>query len=166
MSKKRGFTLIELLVVIAIIGILSSVVLASLNTARAKGADAAVKGSLSGMRAQAELEYDRASCYGDGAGTCAASAIAPGATCAGADTIFAEPTFAQGVAAAKTAGGGVAACSSSANQGSWAVVVQLKANTLTGWCVDSSGKSKQVTLASADQAGATAEVSAAGLCVE
>lgn len=36
----RGFTLIELLVVIAIIGILSSVVLASLNTGRQKSRDA------------------------------------------------------------------------------------------------------------------------------
>ena len=57
-TNTRGFTLIELLVVIAIIGILASVVLASLNSARDKGANAAAKSSMNNARAQAELYYD------------------------------------------------------------------------------------------------------------
>lgn len=57
MKKSSGFTLIELLVVIAIIGILSSVVLASLTTARSRGTAAAIQSELANMRAQAELYY-------------------------------------------------------------------------------------------------------------
>ena len=56
--KVKGFTLIELLVVIAIIGILSSVVLASLNSARVKGRDARRLSDVSELKTALALYYN------------------------------------------------------------------------------------------------------------
>jgi general secretion pathway protein G len=58
MPHSRGFTLIELLVVIAIIGILSAVVLASLNGARKKGRDARRISDLKQIQLALEMYYD------------------------------------------------------------------------------------------------------------
>ncbi len=55
---RQGFTLIELLVVIAIIGILASVILASLSSARSKGRDAKRIADLKQIQLALELYYD------------------------------------------------------------------------------------------------------------
>lgn len=57
-KETRGFTLIELLVVIAIIGILSSVVLASLNTARSRARDATRKSDMKQLQTALELYFN------------------------------------------------------------------------------------------------------------
>lgn len=58
LKLRLGFTLIELMVAISIIGVLSLIVLASVNIARSKGADATARSSLAGARSQAGLFYD------------------------------------------------------------------------------------------------------------
>ena len=57
-KNNRGFTLIELLVVIAIIGILSSVILASLNSAREKARTVRAQADLKQLRIAIEFLYD------------------------------------------------------------------------------------------------------------
>lgn len=56
-STEKGFTLIELLVVVAIIGVLSSVVLASLNSARGKGRDAARASEIKELEKAIQMYY-------------------------------------------------------------------------------------------------------------
>ncbi len=144
---RKGFTLIELLVVIAIIGILSSVVLASLNTARGKGANASVKANLNGIRAQAELVYDNA---------------APDAYSA----VCADSNVGRAVTAAATAAGATVAATDAAGSATtatcqdtgtaWAAQSPLRVveGTLNYWCVDSTGNSR----GSAGAIGAAANV--------
>jgi len=80
---KKGFTLIELLVVIAIIGILSSVVLASLNSARSKGRDASRVTDIKQLQLAYELYYDSCSRYpGDGLDNTSAEGCTGGTTLA------------------------------------------------------------------------------------
>jgi prepilin-type N-terminal cleavage/methylation domain-containing protein len=57
-AAKKGFTLIELLVVIAIISLLSSVVMASVSSARIKAKDAAIKAQVAQWVTLMGLNFD------------------------------------------------------------------------------------------------------------
>jgi prepilin-type N-terminal cleavage/methylation domain-containing protein len=61
----KGFTLVELLVVIAIIGILASVVLVSLNSARSKARDSRRVSDMNQIRLALEAFYDDNQDYPD-----------------------------------------------------------------------------------------------------
>ena len=81
-SGNKGFTLIELLVVIAIIGVLASIVLASLNSARKKSRDARRITDIKQIQLALELYYDGTSSQypasSTGAGNCNATTLAYG----------------------------------------------------------------------------------------
>ncbi len=55
---KRGFTLIELLVVISIIGILATLLMANLNSARSRGRDAERKSDVKNLQTALRLFYN------------------------------------------------------------------------------------------------------------
>ncbi len=116
MTVKKGFTLIELLVVIAIIGILSAVVLTSLNSARTKAKDASIKSELAGVRTAMEIFYDSSN------GTYEAG-------CADAEVMTYRDSIAESA-------GEASVCGDSLTE--YSVSVALP-STGADWCVDSAG---------------------------
>ena len=72
-----GFTLIELLVVIAIIGILSTIVMVSLNTARSKARDVRRISDIGQLQLALQMYYDANGAYPAGADGVALALLTP-----------------------------------------------------------------------------------------
>lgn len=139
MSAKQpeGFTLIELLLVIAIVALLSSVIMTSANSSRAKAADARIKSDLRAVVNQSVLHYTgEGRAFGTQAWTANATSFTPGSATNGNGPFFQDRTVGMALASVAQQGGGVSYAS---NDTSWIVISRLKTGGI--WCIDSNATS-------------------------
>ncbi len=122
----RGFTLIELLVVIAIVGLLSSLMLVSVNNTKNKAIDNKIKSNLLTVRSQSVIYYEEFGNYDD----------------------FLDfqnnPNTIQERALNTASSAAGAAYYTRCEPGGWYAQVPLKGEPGFGWCVDYLGNSKKV----------------------
>mgnify|MGYP001615938919 CR=1 FL=1 len=151
---KKGFTLLELLLVVAIIGILSSVILTALATARNRANDAKVKAHLSQAKAAAEIYSE----INNGYGSANVSVVTGGTSCTG--VMFTDTVSGMAVYGNSTnyPGGTRLVCVQ--NLSAFAFAASLS-SAGRYWCVDSTGDPGEITISNP-----AAIVAADDTCVE
>lgn len=150
-KSNRGFTLVEILIVLAVLTILVSFAFVNFRIIRSNSADNTIKAYLADAKLHAALYKDSVPVFGADTQPFCTVANGPGAyILKAAQQLGAATTVTNGTFTYSTTGGANSAVCHGAivsAKEEWAAIVSLK-NPVTpgaGWCVDSSGNSKEST---------------------